>query len=44
VEAVSLGQLVVGDATAELVFERHEHGVDVNVVRKRGEVEVVVIK
>ena len=44
VESMSLGSLMVGDASAELLFERHEHGVDVNVLRKRGEVEVVVVK
>ena len=44
VEAISLGPLQIGDAAAELVFERHEHGVDVNVLRKHGEVEVVVVK
>jgi glycogen debranching enzyme len=44
VESISLGSLMVGDASAELLFERHEHGVDVSVLRKRGEVEVVVVK
>jgi glycogen debranching enzyme len=44
VASITLGALAVGDASAELLFERHEHGVDVNVMRKRGEVEVVVIK
>jgi len=44
VEAVTLGEIGVGGATVELLFERHAHGVDVNVTRKQGEVEVVAIK
>jgi glycogen debranching enzyme len=44
VEQITLGELVVGDAQVELSFQSHEHGVDVNVMRKRGEVEVIVIK
>jgi glycogen debranching enzyme len=44
VPSISLGSLALGDASAELLFERHEHGVDVNVLRKRGEIEVVVVK
>ena len=43
-DTVSIRDLTVGDASTELFFARHEHGVDVNVLRKRGEVEVVVIK
>jgi len=43
-ESVDLGELTVGDSKVELVFARHEHGVDVNVVRKWGEVEILVIK
>lgn len=44
VEGITIGELAVGDAHVELSFQAHEHGVDVNVMRKRGEVEVIVIK
>lgn len=39
---VEIRQLRVADAIIDLAFERHEHDVGVNVLRKQGEVEVLV--
>jgi glycogen debranching enzyme len=43
-DEVSLRHLSVGDASVDLLFQRHEHGIDVNVLRKRGGVEIIVVK
>jgi glycogen debranching enzyme len=41
---VEVKNLVVGSGVVDLVFYRHERGVSINVARKEGEVEVVVVK
>ncbi|MFP4440995.1 MAG: glycogen debranching N-terminal domain-containing protein [Chloroflexaceae bacterium] len=36
--------LQVGDGTVDIAFYRHEHDVDINVLQREGEIEVVVTK
>jgi len=43
-EDLHLRNLCVGDASVDLRFERHGHDVGVNVVYRRGDLEVMVLK
>ena len=38
-----IGNLAVGDASVDLLVVRHEHDVTVNVLRRKGDVDVVVL-
>jgi glycogen debranching enzyme len=40
---VKIMNLRVGEASADLAFERHEHDVGVNVLRKEGDIEIAVL-
>jgi hypothetical protein len=39
-----IGNLAVGSASVDLVCTRHAHDVDVTVLRRRGDVRVMVVK
>jgi len=41
---VQLLGLTVGDATADVVLRRHPHDVGVDVLQRKGDVEIVVVK
>ena len=41
---VNVGNLSVGSASVDLVCTRHAHDVDVTVLRRRGDVRVMVVK
>ena len=43
-DEVFISDLHVGRATVDLVLERHDYDVGINVIRKKGHVEVVAIK
>ena len=43
-EMVRLRHLRVGEASVDLVIERHEHDVGINVLKRSGAIEVVVVK
>ena len=43
-EVVRLRHLRAGEASVDLVIERHEHDVGINVLRRSGALEVVVVK
>jgi hypothetical protein len=41
---IRLERLSVGQATVDLLLERHEHDVGVRVLRRSGDVEIVTVK
>lgn len=43
-ERVTIRNLAVGDAVVDLALERHAHDVGINVLRRKGQVEVIVSK
>jgi hypothetical protein len=43
-EVVRFRNLRVGEASVDLVIERHEHDVGINVLKRSGAIEVMVVK
>jgi hypothetical protein len=41
---VRIKNLTVGKGSVDLLFERHEDDVGINILRKEGDVEVVLVK
>jgi hypothetical protein len=43
-EHIEMKNLRIGDATVDLLLERHPKDVGINILRQQGQVEVVVTK
>jgi hypothetical protein len=43
-ERVEIGNLTIGEASVDVILERHQHDVSLTVARRDGEVDISIVK